>query len=261
MESAAQAGEDLAPLLIRARSGLRSEVAPLAAALREARLYIPLSKSMADVEVGVETEVDGELSIAPHLIVDSDELSYLVAFSSPERLQAVAAQMGWRTSGGDLEFCALPGQVVFEIALQIVDGQSVVGMLLDAMAESELMLQRHEVASLAQGKALPLVGYVGQIPESPEDKTLVAELGEPPPKEITDVVDAVLADQGLAVRYALSRTFNAERDLEPHWTLTLGGPDGADSIMPLAETIAEALEGKLPPPGYIDILFDEELGA
>jgi hypothetical protein len=254
--------DDLSAVIEQARLGLRSQVAPLAEALEEGRLLVPLAKPMPNVEVGVETEVEGELSIAPHLIVDSDDLSYVVAFSTPDRLQSVSDTMSWKTGDGALEFCALPGRMVFEIALELVDGESVVGLVLDPMADSELMLQRHEIASLAQGKPIPLVGYVAQIPETPEDKTLVAELDEPPPKELTDIIDRHIAADGRDVAYMLKRTFNAERDLEPHWTLTLGGSaEGEGDLIALADGIAESLEGRIPAPGYIDILFDEELAS
>lgn len=244
-------------LLVRARRGLRSDVVPLAAALGSQNILVPLQKPIAHVALGVEVELDGDLTLSPHLLKDSDELAYVVLFSRPDLLETIASQMRWETAGGPLEFCALPGRVALEMALELVDGESVVGLLFDPMAESELMLQRHEIASLAQGRPLPLVGYVGQIPPSPDEKTLVAELDEAPPRDIAAAIESVVAGMEPTPSWRLSRTFNAERDLEPHWTLVLGG-SGPDELIPVADAIAQGLEGKLPPPGYIDILFEEE---
>jgi hypothetical protein len=57
--------------------------------------------------------------------------------------------------------------------------------------------------------------------------------------------------------YRLQQTFNAERDLEPHPTLFLElvDPTSVD-VEELNRRLAETLEGKLPEPGYIDVLFD-----
>jgi hypothetical protein len=251
----------LAELLLRAQTGLRSQVQPLAEALEEARLLVPLRKPMQNVELGVEVELDGELSLSPHLLMDADDLGYVVAFSHPDPVRPVAEQMGWQTGESELECCALPGRMALEVALELVDGEHVVGLLIDPMAETELMLQRHEIASLAQGKALPLVGYVAQIPPSPDEKTLIAELDEPPPASILAAIEDVIGRAEHKPVWKLKRTFNAERDLEPHWTLTFGGSEVTDELLALSEEVANALEGKLPPPGYIDVLFDEELGA
>jgi hypothetical protein len=249
---------DLTELLLRAQTGLRSQVAPLVDALDAVRFLVPLQKPIAEAALGVELELDGELSLSPHLLGDSDDLGYVVAFSRPDLVGPVAEQMGWRTAGEELQVCALPGRVTFEMALELVDGREIVGMLIDPGADSELMLQRHEIASMAQGRPLPLVGYVAQIPPTSEEKTLVAELAEPPPEAMVRTIEGVLAGRRSAARWALRRTFNAERDLEPHWTLTFQAAEVDDALLALADDVAGALEGKVPPPGYIDILFDED---
>jgi hypothetical protein len=250
---------DLTEHLVRARRGLRSDVVPLAQALGDGRVLVPLQKPIPDVNVGVEVELQGDLTLSPHLLLDSDDLAYVVVFSRPELLEEMASHMGWQTAGGPLEFCALPGRVALDVALELVDGENVVGLLFDPMASSELMLQRHEIASLAQGRALPLVGYVAQIPPAPDEKTLVAELDEPPPPEMAAAIEAAVAGMEPPPVWRLTRTFNAERDLEPHWTLVLTGGT-PEELVPVADTIAAGLEGRLPPPGYIDILFDDEPG-
>jgi hypothetical protein len=58
-------------------------------------------------------------------------------------------------------------------------------------------------------------------------------------------------------RYRLHRTFSPERDLEPHFTLNLIG-SGDEPDPALIQELSEALEGKLPPPGYIDIVWNDQ---
>jgi len=59
-----------------------------------------------------------------------------------------------------------------------------------------------------------------------------------------------------ALAHRLERTFNPDRDLEPHLTLTLSVKADADRSQ-LFQSVTQALEGKLPPPGYVDVLFEE----
>jgi hypothetical protein len=142
---------------------------------------------------------------------------------------------------------------VLELALALADDDRVGGLLLNALDGSELVLRRHELASIAQGRALPLVGYVGDIPFDPNEERLVAEMEGGPPAEIVRAIEKVLQ----TTAYALKRTFNPERDLEPHFTLNVIGADVTVDRAGLAERLAAALDGLLPPPGYIDILFDD----
>ena len=52
------------------------------------------------------------------------------------------------------------------------------------------------------------------------------------------------------------RTFNAERDLEPHPTLRLVTSADDSKLQGIADKMIEAIGKHLPPPGYIDIVFD-----
>ena len=56
--------------------------------------------------------------------------------------------------------------------------------------------------------------------------------------------------------YALLRTFNAERDLEPHPTLKLATKATEGELSGIANQMIEAIGKHLPPPGYIDIVFE-----
>jgi hypothetical protein len=259
-DEAAELAADLTSAVIRARRGFRRDVASLVEAAPKGQLFVPLMRRIEDVPVGVETELGAELSIAPHILYDEDRRGHMVCFTRPEFVEAAAKEIDLRTDGGELEYCTLPSAVVLEIALEVVDGTRVVGLLVNALHESELILRRHEVASIAQGKAIPLVGYVSEIPFSTDEKRLIAKLDGPPPEELVDAVESVLSSRPAPPKYGLHRTFSPERDLEPHFTLNLITEDhNVDSN--LARDLSLALEGKLPPPGYIDIVWnDVELG-
>jgi hypothetical protein len=177
-------------------------------------------------------------------------------FTRAELVEAAASHVDLRTEGGELEYCTLPAPVVLEVALEVVDGARIVGLLVNPFHDSELVLRRHELASIAQGKAVPLVGYVSEIPFSPDEQRLIGQLDGPPPQSIVDAIDEVLARHTSPPSYCLHRTFNPERDLEPHFTLNLT-TDDAQPDPELANELGAALDGKLPPPGYIDIVWND----
>jgi len=245
--------EDASAAVAAARRGFKRDVGALVAALRKARLFVPLAKRIANVPVGREQEVGEELSLSPHLLFDDERRGYVAAFTRPELVTRATDEIGWTTDDGPLEFVALPSQVVLELALALADDDRVGGLLLNALDGSELVLRRHELASIAQGRALPLVGYVADLPFDPNEERLVAEMEGGPSPEIVSAIEKVLQD----TPYALKRTFNPERDLEPHLTLNVIGADATADRAALAERIAASLDGLLPPPGYIDILFDD----
>lgn len=251
---------DLTSAVIRARRGFRRDVATLVESLPNGRLFVPLMRGIEDVEVGVETVLGDELSLAPHLLYDEDRRGHMLCFTRPELVEAAAKNVDLRTDGGALEYCALPGAVAFEVALEVVDDARVVGLLVNAFDESELILRRHELASIVQGKALPLVGYVSEIPFSPDEERLIAKLDGPPPEALVQAIENVLSSRQSSPTYGLHRTFSPERDLEPHFTLNLiGEVKHVDAA--LVKELSLALDGKLPPPGYIDIVWnDEKLG-
>ncbi len=224
-------------------------------AVPRGRLVVPLMKRMEDAVIGVETEIGDELSLAPHLLFDQDGIAFVAVFTTAALVEAAATEVDLRTEGGELEYCTLPASVVLEIALEIVDGARVAGLLVNPFHDSELILKRHELASIVQRKALPLVGYVAEIPFSEDEERLIAKLDGPPPPSVLDAVEGVLRRRANPPKYGLHRTFSPERDLEPHLTLNLvtdGDPDPE-----LAAELGAALEGKLPPPGYIDIVWND----
>ncbi|HVW30178.1 MAG TPA: SseB family protein [Polyangiaceae bacterium] len=245
--------EDASAAVAAARRGFKRDVAALVIALRKARLLVPLARRITNVPLGMEREVGEELSLSPHLLFDDERTGYVTAFTRQELVTRATDEIKWTTDDGPLEFVALPSQVVLELALALADDDRVGGLLLNALDGSELVLRRHELASIAQGRPLPLVGYVGDIPFDPNEERLVAEMEGGPPPEIVAAIESVLR----STPYALKRTFNPERDLEPHLTLNVIGADASVDRAALARELASALDGLLPPPGYIDILFDD----
>ena len=250
-----QAG-DITNAVETARRGLRRDVQVLIDALPEGELFVPLARAIPDSEYGEQVEIGEDLELSPHLLVDEDERPYCAVFSRADLLEPVGEELGWTTDGGPLEYCALPAPIVFDMTLSVIDDKSVFGLVFNAMSNMELVLRREEAASIAAGKALPLVGYVQEIPVQEFEETLVAE-GDPPPAELVEAIERCVREIDGVRGYKLERTFNAERDLEPHLTLTLGTDPGDLDYAWISRRVVEEIEDKLPPPGYIDILFDE----
>lgn len=253
-------GEDATAAVAAARRGFKRDVEGLVRAFRRSHLLVPLAKRMGEVPLGVDQEVEDELSLSPHLLFDPDRIGFLPVFTRAEFIEKATLQVGWVTDDGPLEYCTLPGPAVLELGLAVVDDDRIGGMIVNPFDDTELMLRRHELGSIAQGRALPLVGYVSELPFSQDEQRLIAEMDGPPPEDLVRAIEGVLAGasrEGQALTYGLHRTFTPERDLEPHLTLNvLGGGDTLDRAA-LGETLAAALDGHVPPPGYIDIVFDD----
>ncbi|MBX3184726.1 MAG: SseB family protein [Polyangiaceae bacterium] len=243
-------------LVAGARRGLRRDVRALLDGLQHAELCIPLRQPMVGVPLGERLEMPEELSLVPHVLEDEEGDRFAALFTDPEMLERAQEELGWLTGEGALEYCALPALTALDLALQVVDDEHVIGLVLNPLHDSELLLSRQELASLAQNTALPLVSYVRDIPELADEHTLVGELDGPPPRELTAALDALVAEGGALSSYRLAQTFNAERDLEPHLTLHVV-TRGDVEIQALSRMIVERIEGKVPEPGYIDILFDQ----
>ncbi|HEX9620790.1 MAG TPA: hypothetical protein VF989_11685, partial [Polyangiaceae bacterium] len=56
--------------------------------------------------------------------------------------------------------------------------------------------------------------------------------------------------------YRLEQSFNPDRDLEPHWTLVVVTARSVDHKA-VAEGVLAEIADLLPPPGYIDVVFEE----
>lgn len=237
-----------------ARSGLRRDVQALIDALPDAEFLIPLARDLPGTPEGEPVELTSDLVLTPHLLPDADGKLYCALFTRPEPLAPIIAALGWTTEEGELKICSFPARVALQMAHDAIDEEDVFGLVIDAGSDSELCLDRRELGSLLTGHALPLVGYVEQIQPDDRDKTLIAEPAEPPPPELVAALDAWRAAHPEVLEQKLEHTFHPDRDLEPHLTLVLRVEASADRAS-LFQSVTSALEGKLPPPGYLDVLF------
>jgi hypothetical protein len=260
--STAGAPIDATDAVAAARRGFKRDVEGLIRAFRKSHLFVPLAKRIENVPLGVDQTVEDELSLTPQFLFDPERIGFLPVFTRTAFVERATEQVGWTTDDGPLEYCTLPGPAVLELGLAVVDDERIGGLIVNPFQETELMLRRHELASIAQGKPIPLVGYVSELPFSQDEQRLIAEMDGPLPEELVAAVEGVLAEVDRGLSYGLHRTFTPERDLEPHLTLNvLGGAETLDRHA-LGQKLFEALEGYVPPPGYIDIVFDDEaLGA
>jgi hypothetical protein len=248
--------QELTALVERARRGLRRDVAALEAGLDAGELFVPLSSHVAGAEEGKDVALDRELEIVPHLLQDEDGRAYATLFSSAALVEKVATSLGWQTDGRELSVCSLPGRVACELSLGVIDEQTVFGLVIDPGHPSELFLRRAELASVVAGAPVPLVGYLSDLPPLDDEQVLLAEPSDPPPPALVEALERCLASLPAVGAHRLQRTFNPERDLEPHLTLRLTVSADADRRA-LAESVIDAVGELVPPPGYIDILFED----
>jgi hypothetical protein len=247
---------DLTHWVEGARRGLRRDVAELMQRLEAGELFVPLAKQVPGATIGQQMQLDDELTIAPHLLEDDQGRLFCAMFTRPDILEPVAEQLGWGTEEGALEYCSLPAKIGLDLARQLVDEENVMALVLNAGHDTELILQPAEVASIAAGRALPLVGYVRDIPVQDFEKTLIAEADAPPPQAFVDALEVCLEKLGNIERYEVLSTFNADRDVEPHLTLSLRPRSRSIDFEGVTAQIIDALGDLVPPPGYLDIVFD-----
>ena len=256
-ETGATGAQDLTPLIKTAQRGLRRDVQALLDQLPEGELFIPLVRNIEGVTDGQRLDIDnGEVKLVPHMLLDEEGNHYAALFSHPELMAPMERQLGWKTDEQPLKFCTVPALFALDMALEVVDDEHVLGLVLNAGTEYELALRRPELASLTNGKAIPLVGYVAHLEPDEGETTLIAEGGEPPAPALIAAIEACLTELPQVAGYALLRTFNAERDLEPHPTLKLATRVDESELQAIAGKMIEAIGKHLPPPGYIDIVFD-----
>ena len=246
---------DLTEAVRAAQSGFRRDVQALIEALEDTDLLVPLAEHIPEAQLGEDVEVDQPLSIQPHMLLDPDGAAFCCFFTDVAFVERIAVELDWTTSGGDLELCTIFSGYALQMALSVIDEVEVKGLVFNPGTDSELMLRREEVASIAQGQALPLVGYVDDIEAGPEE-TLLAEPADPPPSELVEALERVKGAIPAISELEVRRTFNPDRDREPHLTIRVKLGDETADRTRLARRVSKAVEGKVPPPGYIDILFE-----
>jgi hypothetical protein len=241
------------------RRGFRRDVAELVAVLDEAVLYIALRQPIDGIEVGqVVDAADADVNVSPHLLANEQGIGVVPLFSDPDILRSVGQHAHWTTGDSDdLDFCTLPARAALDLALQLVDGERIGAAVINPADEFELLLQRHELGAIVQGKAIPLVGYVSAIAVDPSEAVLKAEpLGAVDPR-LSAAIAATIKDVVGVMGYRIEQSFNPERDLEPHPVLLLEISTEADFDRDeLGQRVFAAIDGLLPEPGYIDVLFE-----
>lgn len=249
--------DDLTEAVRRARRGLRSDVQVLVDQLPHGELLVPLAEDIDEAPEGERIELEQELTLRPHMVLDEEHNMYCVAYTRSDLMEPMRQQLGWTTSGGELKFCSVPAQFVLDMALQVIDDEEVFGLVLNAGSDEELMLRRDEVGSLAQGQALPLVGYVSELPEVPGEETRVVEDAEPLPAALYAALDEAVRALPDLVAAEVQTTFNPERDREPHPTIKLRLKRHDADRHQLAESVMDRVGPHVPPPGYVDVIFLE----
>jgi hypothetical protein len=191
------------------------------------------------------------------MVLDPEGGAFCVFFTNVAFVEPIASELGWNTAGDDLKLCTLTAKHALQMALSVIDEVEVRGLVLNPGTDVELMLLRDELASLAQGQPLPLVGYVQDINSTDEASTLLAEPSDPPPADFLDALRAAERQFSNIQNCQVQRTFNPERDREPHLTITVTLEANAEAIdrEAIAHALADAVEGTVPPPGYVDIVF------
>lgn len=247
--------DPLTHAIMRAQSGLKSDVAALVDALGDAEVLVPLAADVADVPEGERMETDEPLTIQPHMVLDPDGGAFCAFFTHVVFVEPISSQLGWGTDGGELKLCTLMAKHAMQMALSVIDEVEVRGLVLNPGTDCELMLLRDELAALAQGQAIPLVGYVQDITSTDEASTLLAEPSDPPPEDFLKALNAARESLEAVLDCQVQRTFNPERDREPHLTLQVRLRDEQADREHIARTLADAVEGTVPPPGYLDIVF------
>lgn len=228
----------------------------LVSALSAAHVYIPLAEDLPDTPEGQQIDFDGDLTFRPHMILGEDEAIFAVAYSKPDLVDSMQKSLGWSTSDAELKFICVPAAVALDLAQVTIDGEQVTGLVFNPGTESELVLRRDEVASLAQGTALPLVGYVSEIQPDEEGGAKVVEGARPPPEALLEALGRAQEDQADLVGFSVATTFDPERDREPHLTITLTVIGRHDlNRGALAEAVMDEVAPHLPAPGYADIVF------
>lgn len=237
-----------------AQSGLKRDVQALLDALSTGVLLVPLAEHIPGATPGEEVEIEEELSFSPHMLVGEDGHVFAAAFTEPAFAQEVAEALGWKTGEDDLEFVFLPALVAIDLSQADLSDERLRGVAINPGTEVELVLSRDEAASLVQGTALPLVGYVDRLPEGAEAATQVVSGAEPPPEELLAVLERARAVEPAILALDVKTTFNPERDREPHLTLFLTIAEGGERES-IAQNLAELASPHLPPPGYLDVVF------
>lgn len=251
-DRAAEDSSDLSVAIATARRGFRRDTEPLIEQLDTGVVYVAMAEPVED------TSPEEDLRLVPQLTRTDGGQVLLPLFTTADRLKRFATELGWSTRGNELSFVSLSLRAGFDVLLDLWDERHVTALVIDPAEPAELLLRPSEVAELRQGHAIPLVGYVQSLPPVEGEQTLVSELAEPASPDLVEALDECVRAFSFLTGYRLQQTFNRERDLEPHPTLTLSTREASEADLALLrQRLDQVFEGTLPAPGYIDVEFED----
>jgi len=256
-----EAALDLTDAIATARSGLKSDVARLVEQLHEGAFFLPLARSIPGLEEGDTVNVDEEITLSPHMLVDADDQLFVALFTREEFIGPVKQAMEWKTDDHELEYCGLPAALALKIAYDACGNEEIVGAVVNASQDTELVLHKDELGHLTQGQAIPFVAYVEGAESESEDAESVDIAESELPPDFKGALDECVAKAEHVIGYSVRRTFDPERDREPHLALRFTLDEPAESYEELRHVIVGTLEGTVPAPGYVDILFAPVSGS
>lgn len=250
--------EDLTEAVATARRGLRRDVQRLLDGLPTGQLLAPLARAIPNAREGDLVELEDDMTLSPHVLVAEDGSVFSALFTQDAFLAPFSEKLNWTTDGAELQYASFPARIALDMVLRAMDDEAITGLVLNAGHSSELILRRDEVGALVRGRAIPLVGYVENIPEQPGEQTLISESPDPPDPQFAAAVERALDGLSDVEGFELLRTFNVERDLEPHWTVRVTTKGESPDQGAIVAEVLEAAGPLVPPPGYLDVLFDGE---
>lgn len=251
------AENDLTAALIQMKTGLKRDVQSFISQMEQGVLFVPLAKGVQNQAGGL----DQQESISSHMLVHPNGSYYAALFTQAPFLRPLESELGWKTDGGPLDALQLPARIALVYAMKLLARDNVAGLLLNPYHESGLELQAYEVESMVTGQALPLVAYVPATPLQPEERIHVMRPQADIPATMMAALSAFHQAHPEVSHYEIADVFNEQRDLQPNLTVNLHTAVAPPKYAPLAHELLERLQGNLPEPGYIDILFNEQFPA
>jgi hypothetical protein len=161
--------------------------------------------------------------------------------------------MRWQTDGGPLQYVQLDAPAALRLLNAMAESRKIMGVALNPFQPEEIALQPQEISKLLKGESFPMPRYIGNLAVQQGEKFLDEEPSPAPSEELIAALDSLIG--GGFLSYRLRQTFNEERDLKPHLMLSVKTNLPAERHPGLAEKINGAVQNKVPPPGYLDVIF------
>jgi hypothetical protein len=251
--------QDLTDALITARQGLRKHVQVLVDQLPAGGFYLALGRSLGLPE---ETVAPMEAPLSSHMAKHPEGNYYVTLFTRSDLAKAAANQAGWKTDDGPIETVPVAARNALYYALKLIaNNDNVDGLLINPYHETGVQLGGYEVQCLFEYKAIPWVGYAFSTPMGPEEsmEARPADMSSAP--DFTEAVQAYIATRPYITGYDMVALFNDQRDIEPYLAINLHTTKPESDYPEIAQTLMNGLQGKVPAPGYIEVLFNQEFSG